>query len=128
MTTPTQSDEELKPCPFCGGKAIFVRTGARRHSCIVSCESCGCRHESSDTYDLSGTSWNTRYAEQELEAVKREYWEMGVTECVEELNKTESDATWILPNESRESTLALVKWLRDNLIRLKQSNQAQGGE
>jgi len=77
---------------------------------------------------IDGYKLGRRHSEQELEAVKREYWEMGVTECVEELNKTESDATWILPNESRESTLALVKWLRDNLIRLKQSNQAQGGE
>jgi hypothetical protein len=31
-----------------------------RRSCIVACGQCGARHESSDEYERSGTSWNER--------------------------------------------------------------------
>jgi Lar family restriction alleviation protein len=51
---------ELKPCPFCGGKADMVQPGTRRHSCIVECLNCGCRLESSDEGERSGQSWNSR--------------------------------------------------------------------
>jgi Lar family restriction alleviation protein len=57
---------ELKPCPFCGGKAEFERVGTQRESCIVTCEDCGGRHESGDTWD-SGSSWNRRPKEAKLE-------------------------------------------------------------
>lgn len=59
MTTKT---DELKPCPFCGGKASFERQGTHRQSCIVVCGSCGCRHESGYEYELSACGWNTRAA------------------------------------------------------------------
>ena len=36
--------------------------GTPRQSCIVICGNCGCRHESSDEDEHSGTSWNTRAA------------------------------------------------------------------
>ena len=36
--------EELKPCPFCGGKA-YVLTGDRNLNAMVVCESCGARTE-----------------------------------------------------------------------------------
>ena len=51
---------ELRPCPFCGGAAGFERCGDRRQSCIVACSECGARHESGDTCERSGSSWNTR--------------------------------------------------------------------
>lgn len=51
---------KLLPCPFCGGRAEFERTGTPRHSCIVRCTNCGCSHESSDENDESGESWNRR--------------------------------------------------------------------
>ena len=53
--------DELKPCPFCGGKAYFERMGTRRQSCIVECGSCGVRHESGDEGGMSGQSWNDRH-------------------------------------------------------------------
>lgn len=54
---------ELLPCPFCGNdEPAFERTGTSRHSCIVACGNCGCRHESGDEYGNSGKSWNTRAA------------------------------------------------------------------
>jgi Lar family restriction alleviation protein len=51
---------ELAPCPFCGGKASFVRKGSGRQSCIVSCGYCGCSLESSESEWNSGNSWNHR--------------------------------------------------------------------
>lgn len=50
----------LKPCPFCGGSASFERIGTHRQSCIVVCDDCGCRLESGDVGERSGTSWNRR--------------------------------------------------------------------
>ena len=56
--------EPLKPCPFCCGKPTMdddrARRGTARQSCIVVCTECGCRHESGDEYEMSGSSWNTR--------------------------------------------------------------------
>lgn len=53
----------LKPCPFCGGDAEFERVGTPRQSCIVVCNDCGARLESSDEGDMSGTAWNRRHEE-----------------------------------------------------------------
>lgn len=50
----------LKPCPFCGGRPYFVRSGTNRVSCIVQCENCGAKLESGDEGDASGRTWNTR--------------------------------------------------------------------
>ena len=55
-------DTKLLPCPFCGGTAHFERLGTPRQSCIVECDSCGVRHESSDEGERSGTQWNERTA------------------------------------------------------------------
>lgn len=41
------NSQELKPCPFCGGKAVFAtRTNNSRHHCVgfsfeIECEDCG---------------------------------------------------------------------------------------
>ena len=52
--------ERLKPCPFCGGSAHFERMGTPRQSCIVECDSCGARLESSEEGAHCGLSWNDR--------------------------------------------------------------------
>lgn len=52
---------ELKPCPFCGGKAEFEQFGTARQSTIVACTQCGCRLESGET-KRHGWPWNTRHA------------------------------------------------------------------
>lgn len=56
--------EKLKPCPFCGSKAEYERLGTSRHSCIVVCTNCGCRHESGDQDWYNGSSWNRRISDQ----------------------------------------------------------------
>lgn len=69
-----EEKEVLKPCPFCGHKTPdMVQPGTSRHSCIVECGWCGCRHESGDEGAQSGTSWNTRAddAIRDQEAAKR---------------------------------------------------------
>lgn len=79
--------DELKPCPFCGGKADFERMGTSRQSCIVECESCGVRHESSDEYGRSGQSWNERQptrAPQAVPALTHEQF-MGFRDAVDDL-------------------------------------------
>ena len=48
----------------------MVRTGTGRRSCQVSCTNCNCHHESSDEYELSGSSWNCRQNESWSESAK----------------------------------------------------------
>lgn len=49
---------ELKPCPFCGGRAEVEREGTSKQSCVVVCEDCGCRLESNEIGH--GERWNRR--------------------------------------------------------------------
>jgi hypothetical protein len=50
---------ELKPCPFCGGDAVYDRRGSHRQSTIVECTECTARLESND-YLFPERGWNTR--------------------------------------------------------------------
>jgi Lar family restriction alleviation protein len=81
MTTDNNDRAALLPCPFCGGAASFERMGTPRQSCIVTCDSCGARHESSDEGHRSGTQWNERAASPEPKPAEvpasNEEWEMG---------------------------------------------------
>lgn len=66
---------ELKPCPFCGGKAIYHRTPVRTNggwcdSVTVKCEKCEARtnrilydkkkHGEDGEYDEAREAWNRR--------------------------------------------------------------------
>lgn len=53
------SEDDLLPCPFCSGRAEFVRRGTGRQSCQVACTECGCSMETGETWQ-SGLAWNTR--------------------------------------------------------------------
>ena len=66
--------EELKPCPFCGESASIERYGTNRFSTIISCDWCGCSHESSEVFN-HGQEWNTRHNPiiEELEKVLDKY-------------------------------------------------------
>ena len=52
-------EEELLPCPFCGGKAVIERYGTRKFSTIYECEDCGCTLETGEWFN-HGKAWNTR--------------------------------------------------------------------
>lgn len=54
---------ELKPCPFCGGRPVIERKGDRSKSMIIGCEDCGCNMESPDEYGTTAIKnwhWNHR--------------------------------------------------------------------
>ena len=62
--------EELKSCPFCGGKAVAKRFANPKHWYRIECEDCHCctdgfvhnRREASDAENLAAnvTAWNSR--------------------------------------------------------------------
>lgn len=47
--------EELKPCPFCGGKAILIYPSNRK---MVKCTQCGCTTSAMEQYPAK--RWNER--------------------------------------------------------------------
>jgi Lar family restriction alleviation protein len=53
---------KLKPCPFCGGKAVVERVGTARQTTIITCDGCGCRLETGEIWSI-GERWNTRYVD-----------------------------------------------------------------
>lgn len=64
-------ENKLKPCPFCGSKAKYERMGSAMQSCIIACQTCGCRVETGEVWSC-GERWNTRSSEGELKHVKRD--------------------------------------------------------
>lgn len=55
------AEDQLAPCPFCGGKAKYERLGTGRVSCIIQCEDCGCTLETGEVWNC-GLAWNTRWS------------------------------------------------------------------
>ena len=49
--------EELKPCPFCGGKATAYICG---RIFVVECESCGTSSDGFDSKKEAVEAWNRR--------------------------------------------------------------------
>lgn len=55
-------NEELKPCPFCGGKAISCSTGNiyTKEYFFVKCTKCGIESPSAINKKDAITAWNKR--------------------------------------------------------------------
>ena len=51
-------NEELKPCPFCGGEAEILQRGAMSTS--IRCKDCGCRTGECAYEDAAIFNWNRR--------------------------------------------------------------------
>jgi Lar family restriction alleviation protein len=53
--------EELKPCPFCGGKAEYWIDNDYQDRHVITCGYCGC--EKRYEYSMDGVieEWNTRH-------------------------------------------------------------------
>jgi Lar family restriction alleviation protein len=52
---------ELRPCPFCGGKALISRTYSERNKAyyaFISCARCRIRGRSFKSYDDPLENWN----------------------------------------------------------------------
>ena len=61
-----KENEELKPCPFCGGEAEIVISGGERR---VDCKKCGARSDWYDTEVEAVAAWNNRdYLTEEIQA------------------------------------------------------------
>lgn len=54
--------EELKPCPFCGGEAVYNKCTPSEHSYVIcdnlDCETMG---PTADSEAAAILAWNTRY-------------------------------------------------------------------
>ena len=75
--------EELKPCPFCGGEALFETYGGT--ACAVVCQTCHCGTATARLYDgmEAVKAWNRR-AERTCRMEYNEEWsgdELYPTEC-----------------------------------------------
>lgn len=51
--------EELKPCPFCGGKAELIRS-ATSYYCHVTCPNCGVFTAAFNLDETAIEAWNLR--------------------------------------------------------------------
>lgn len=60
----TDTNKELRPCPFCDGKPELKHTGGQRQEWWVQCSKCyseiGCLHPKQQAIDV----WNGKLKEQ----------------------------------------------------------------
>ena len=52
--------ENLKRCPFCGEKDLYVDAGEYRTAYEIKCVKCGGRIGYFDTYEEAANAWNRR--------------------------------------------------------------------
>lgn len=60
----TMGIKEIKPCPFCGGKANYKDVGYlfyKEHVYVVSCSTCGCATPINEDLIQAVKSWNKRF-------------------------------------------------------------------
>ena len=98
-------EPELKPCPFCGGKAHIEQYGTARQSTSYSCEDCGCRLETGEVFNI-GDDWNRRAPDPVtadlLEALEDLHARVA-GECGCSLYRDESDADFNLDQRIRRA-------------------------
>jgi hypothetical protein len=63
------SDQELKPCPFCGGRASVINA---MWEYWVICRNCRCTTEGPPAKGTAIYSWNTRADSEEIATLKKD--------------------------------------------------------
>ena len=59
------NEENLKPCPFCGGKAILSAYGVNPSVFEIECTGCGCYQHEHDSKQNVIYTWNKRIGDNE---------------------------------------------------------------
>ena len=82
---------ELKPCPFCGGKAIFtsIETNYFATRCFVICDNCHASSKRCKNKEEAAEAWNRR-AEQTGEWLEDEYGYLRCSRCGYEHDQPET--------------------------------------
>lgn len=107
------SNTELKPCPFCGGKAELIRRSSESpYNHGVWCRSCRCRTSFEKSENEAIEAWNTRrpmerIVEQleskkikhDINAESKIQWDL---ECCNAYNNGIADAIEIVKKEVRD--------------------------
>jgi len=57
------NETNLKPCPFCGDKAIMSSYGVNPTTFEIECETCGCHQKDYDSVECTIKTWNKRIGE-----------------------------------------------------------------
>lgn len=52
---------EIKPCPFCGGRAEYWEDNQYQDRHVIECQNCGTTRRSEYGYDSVLQDWNCRY-------------------------------------------------------------------
>lgn len=88
---------DLKPCPFCGGRADWWETESDTHRFQIVCVECCCGTDECVTEEVALKRWNTRKpmeaVVEKLENLPRYRWGMTLMTAkdyvkVADLNKT----------------------------------------
>ena len=114
------TDEELKRCPFCGGKAEMQTLSGRDAAYKVHCTECDCEADTWRTQESDATEfWNTRALTQPSGQVRDEQPE-GVTNGAVDIARAEFEK-WIAHMDPKAGPKSLAEWniataLRDRVL------------
>jgi Lar family restriction alleviation protein len=113
-------ENELKPCPFCGGKANLYRDEDRFDHYLAQCETSGCVETPWHTKQETIRIWNTRANSPDHVIVRRETLE-GIKKPDLQGEEYERPEPWmddVYPFESGEVVGSVWSWnsLIDQLL------------
>lgn len=60
--TRTVENDDLKPCPFCGGEELVRKINCSHTFYWIECDNCGCSVDGGNSKEIAIEAWNTRAA------------------------------------------------------------------